>query len=125
VSDDKMSRVHYDDLEFDDQLALLGDEPFTGVVYANYPDGSLESEFHYIDGLPSGVQRQWHPNGQLEAEWDAIRGHGSAWSRKWHPNGVMKYERINGNRFPVRLREWSEDGQLLKETGPYSQPVDK
>jgi hypothetical protein len=45
MSADEMRRVHYDDLEFDDQLALLGDTAFTGVVYANYPDGRAEIEY--------------------------------------------------------------------------------
>src|SRR4029077_12695400 len=110
MSADEMRRVHYDDLEFDDKLALLGDTAFTGVVYANYPDGRAEIEYYYIDGLPSGIQRQWYRNGQLESEWDAVRGRGSTWSHEWHPNGVMKKERINnGNNLPVCIREWSED----------------
>ena len=111
----KSRRVDYDDIEFDDQLALVDDIPFTGIVFANYTNGNLEIEYNYIDGLPSGIQRRWYPEGQLEEEWNAIRGHGSAWSRQWHPNGVMKFERIYENGATVRVREWAEDGRLLTE----------
>ena len=109
-------RVHYDDLEFDDQLALLRGVAFTGEVFAEYPDGRPEIEFNYVDGLPSGLQRRWYPNGQLEMEWEAIRGHGSAWSRQWHENGVVRLERVNEDGFPVRIREWSDDGMMVRET---------
>jgi antitoxin component YwqK of YwqJK toxin-antitoxin module len=86
-----LPRAHYDDISFDDQLALLDDAPFTGIIYATHPDGGLELEYNYVEGLPSGIQRQWYPGGQLEKEWDAVRGKGSVWSRQWHPNGVPKY----------------------------------
>lgn len=112
-------RAHYDnDLEFDDDLALLDGVPFTGIVYADYPDGGREVEFNYVAGLPSGIQRSWHPNGQLESEAKAIRGRGSAWSREWHPNGVMRLEQINDDLRPIRIREWSEDGTLLCDMDP-------
>ena len=112
-----LPRAQYDDIEFDDQLALLEGAPFTGVIYANHPDGGLELEYNYAEGLPSGIQRQWYRGGQLEKEWDAVRGKGSVWSRQWHPNGVLKYERINDeNGLASRIREWSEDGRLLSDT---------
>lgn len=112
-----LPRALYDDIEFDDQLALLDGAPFTGVAYANYPNGGLEVEFNYCQGLPSGIQRRWYPDGKLEQEWDAVRGRGAAWSREWYRNGVMKCERIDdGNGVPRLLREWSEDGRLLNDT---------
>ena len=52
-------RAHYDDIEFDDQLAFLDGAPFTGVVYADHIDGGLELEYNYAEGLPSGIQPQW------------------------------------------------------------------
>jgi antitoxin component YwqK of YwqJK toxin-antitoxin module len=109
--------MHYDDVEFDDQLAKANDVPFTGVIYANYPDGSSEIEFNYVDGLPSGIQRRWYSSGQLEEEWDAVRGQGSFWSRSCFPNGVMKSERINKDNNPVRIREWNDAGQLIRDVG--------
>jgi antitoxin component YwqK of YwqJK toxin-antitoxin module len=120
MSSNSVCRSHYDEIEFDDQLALKNNAPFTGVIYANYDNGQSEIEFNYTDGLPSGIQRRWLSNGQLEEEWNAIRGKGSIWSRKWYPNGVMKYERTNEGNLPPRIKEWSEDGTLLRDN---SQPA--
>jgi antitoxin component YwqK of YwqJK toxin-antitoxin module len=58
-------RIDYDRLDLDDELASLDGVPFTGVVYSLHRDGSLESEGPYRDGLPEGVQEQWHPGGQI------------------------------------------------------------
>jgi antitoxin component YwqK of YwqJK toxin-antitoxin module len=112
---DNTPRVHYDEVEFDDQLALINDTPFTGIIYTNHDNGQPEIEFKYVDGLPSGIQRRWYSDGQLEEEWNAIRGKGSAWSRKWHPNGVIKCERTNEGNISSRIKKWSEDGTLLSD----------
>jgi antitoxin component YwqK of YwqJK toxin-antitoxin module len=115
MSTNAICRAHYDEIDFDDQLALLHDTPFTGIIYANYGNGQPEIEYNYVDGLPSGIQQRWYADGKLEEEWNAIRGKGSSWSRKWHPNGAIKYERINEGNLPIRIKKWSEDGNLLSD----------
>jgi antitoxin component YwqK of YwqJK toxin-antitoxin module len=116
MTDADATRVPYDAVEFDDQRALLNGVPFSGILYADYSDGTPEAVYQYVEGLPAGLQRRWHSNGQTQAEWEAIRGRGSAWSREWHPNGSLKCERINEDGRPVIVREWSEEGDLLSET---------
>lgn len=116
MSTDDINRAHYDEIEFDDDLGLLDGKPFTGIIYASYENGQLEIEFNYVDGLPSGLQRRWYPSGQLEEEWEAIRGRGSAWSRKWYSNGFIRCERENKENLPVRIIQWSADGQLVNDT---------
>ena len=112
----QVSRVPYDAVEFDDDLALLNGIPFSGIIYANYSDDTPEAEYYYVEGLRAGLQKRWHPNGQIEAEWEAVRGKGSAWSRQWYANGSLKSERVNMDNRPVLVREWSEEGDLLSET---------
>jgi hypothetical protein len=34
-----LRRVRYDDVEFDDQLALVDGMPFTGIIFDQFPDG--------------------------------------------------------------------------------------
>lgn len=82
-----LHRVDYDDLELDDELALLDGTPFTGIVYSERPDGTLESESNYVDGLPDGLQQEWHPNGVLAQRAIAVRGNGSSEVHTWHANG--------------------------------------
>lgn len=113
MSDPEVKRAHYDDIAFDDQLALDEDEPFTGVIYADFADGRAEISYQYVDGLPSGLQRRWYPSGQIEEEWEAVRGRGAAWSKKWYANGQLEYERLNKDNDLVEIRRWSEDGNPL------------
>ena len=115
MSVDRSRRVNIDDVEFDDQLALVNDVPFTGLVFVMCTNGQLEAEYNYVEGLPSGIQRTWYPDGNLMEEWSAIRGRGSAWTREWYQEGTMKSERIYENGALVRVREWGEDGQLLSD----------
>lgn len=61
-----LPRVVYDDLEFDDQLALLEGVPFTGIVYANYPDGA---GWRPSSAIPGGFHRASSADGILMVNW--------------------------------------------------------
>ena len=106
-------RIDYDELELDDQLALLNGMPFTGVVTSRYPDGALESEGRYREGLPEGEQRRWYPDGQLERRWIAIRGKGSSEEWSWRPDGRPRSHRRNEGWRPVELEAWDEAGRPI------------
>lgn len=110
-----MKRVDYDDVEFDDQLAIVDGLPFTGVVYGLDPDGRLQSESRYRDGLPEGLAEEWYPDGRIERRWIAVRGRGSAEMWEWHPNGRLRSYRRNVDQFPVEVKTWDEDGMLLTD----------
>lgn len=103
-------RVACDDLEFDDQLALLDGEPFTGTAFSLYPDGRLESESRYVAGLPEGLQEEWYPNGRLFRRNIAVRGRGSSEAWTWYGNGVMRTYSRHVDLRPVEARAWSEAG---------------
>lgn len=109
-----LPRVLYDDVNFDDQLALIDGKPFTGRIIARYESGELEEERNYIDGLPSGLQRRWHANGQLSDKSIAIRGHGVSIHEEWYPNGQMK--RRTHAKFEVRIhiQEWTYEGHVCR-----------
>lgn len=111
--DGVMRRVEYDDVEFDDQLALVGGEPFSGVIYSMHPNGQLESESLYVEGLPDGLQQEWYANGQLEKRAIAIRGKGSSSSQYWYPDGKPKSYRRDIDQWPVEIKEWDEQGRLV------------
>ena len=108
-------RVLYDDVEFDDQLALVNGKPFTGIIFAQHPNGQLEAEKNYKEGLPEGLQREWYPNGQLKHEWNAIRGHGSSLATEWYENGQMKRRTYCRFGWQVRVQEWTQRGQLCRD----------
>lgn len=105
------ARVNYDDLEFDDDLALLDGEPFTGTVFSLHVDGSPESEGQYVDGLPEGVQQEWFRSGQPARRWIAVRGAGASESWAWHENGQLRSYRRDVDQRPVELKAWNEAGE--------------
>ncbi|TRW18248.1 toxin-antitoxin system YwqK family antitoxin [Glacieibacterium frigidum] len=106
----QVARADYDDLEFDDDLALLNGVPFTGIVFSMHPNGRLEAETRYTDGLPDGLSEWFYPDGRLESRNIAVRGRGSSESWNWHPNGVLAEYRRDENQRPVELRKWNEQG---------------
>jgi len=113
MSVDEPNKVNIDELEFDEDLALLNGVAFTGSVLSYYDKENLEFEYSYSDGLPQGLQREWYSNGSIKSEAEAIRGRGSAWSRNWHQNGVLAEERKYNHLFPVSILKWSSDGTLV------------
>ena len=75
-------------LEWDDDLVSKDGVPITGLGY-NIHLGAKEVELHYVDGLPSGMCREFYPNGVLRKEWNARRGHGFYWMRTYAPDGSL------------------------------------
>lgn len=108
-----LARVNYDDLELDDELALLDGKPFTGIVYAERPDGSLESEGNYVEGLPDGLQESWYAGGQIAGRFWAVRGNGASEVRTWYRNGQARsVERFADLRL-VEAQAWDEAGRAI------------
>ena len=98
---DKLLRVLDDLLEYDGDVRLWNGKPFTGIGYDEYPNGQLEYENNYRDGLPVGLQREWFPNGQIKKEVHAISGLGSSKVTIWHANSQIQLNigYLLGNRF--------------------------
>lgn len=114
-----LRRVDIDEVEFDDQLALVEDQPFTGIIHQIDSAGCLRSESRYREGLPDGLSKEWYPDGQIEARWIAIRGNGSSESWEWHRNGQPRSYRRNVDGYATRIKAWDERGALISdETRP-------
>ena len=98
-----------------DGLYYKDGQPFTGVFECRLPDGGLEAEEQYKDGLLSGRKRTWHPSGalQLEAEcaWGVYHGRVREWYEDGRPAADAEYE--SGVR--VRGTRWDEQGHVAEE----------
>jgi antitoxin component YwqK of YwqJK toxin-antitoxin module len=110
-----MPRILDDELGYDGDVRLLNGEPFTGTSYSEYSDGQLEQETMYRDGLPDGLQKEWYENGQLQRESNAVRGLGSSKVVTWYENGQMKSAALYEAGVKVENKEWTEDGELIKD----------
>jgi len=105
--------VLYDDIDFDDDLAIVDGKAFTGIIFDMHSNGQIECLLNYRDRLPEGLQQTWYPNGQLAAQWIAIWGHGSRESQEWYADGSPKSFRRNVNLSLVEYKEWDEQGNLI------------
>jgi antitoxin component YwqK of YwqJK toxin-antitoxin module len=114
-TDENMRRVRYDDVEFDDQLALVDGRPFTGIIFDLFPDGRTAAEYQYREGLPEGLQREWHRSGGLKKEAVAVRGHGSSEVKEWFESGQLKSVSRAEFGWLTHVTEWREDGALVKD----------
>lgn len=111
-----MKRVPANKVSFaEDGLYYCEGAPFTGTAYATFPNGALENESEYRDGLPWGKSRSWDMDGSLFAESDMYRDalHGAA--REWSPGGQLISETVAEYGVTLREREWDEQGNLLKD----------
>ena len=103
--------VDIEQLEFDEDLALLGGVPYSGIVRSEYEDGTLEFLGRYRDGLPEGLNEEWYPNGQLFQRRIAVRGNGVSESWEWYPTGIQRsYRKYDENRFLSERRAWDSTG---------------
>lgn len=114
-TDKELPRVLDEDLEYEDDLRLLNGKPFTGIGYQKYPNGQLELEVNYREGLPDGLQREWFANGQLKRKSHAIRGLGTSKMTTWYENGQVQSIALYDVGVKIEYKEWSEDGELLKD----------
>jgi antitoxin component YwqK of YwqJK toxin-antitoxin module len=112
-----MMRVLHDDLEYEptDGLYYYDNTPFTGMVYAIYPDGSMEYEGEYREGVSWGVTKEWYPEGQLAYESTCRNGGLHGIERRWHNNGVLASESTGEYGILVRKQQWNEQGKLTEE----------
>jgi antitoxin component YwqK of YwqJK toxin-antitoxin module len=109
-------RINWDDIEQDwEDFITLNDEPFTGIVYENWPDGTLRSETEIENGLRKGFDRNWYESGQPQAESYHDRSVKSGFSREWFENGQLKQEIIWEWGIMIQKRHWDENEKLISE----------
>ena len=66
---------------------------YEGVAISYYPDGMIEQEVPYEDGLIHGVMRRYWPDGELSKEVHYQAGEQEGLERSYHPNGTLEMER--------------------------------
>ena len=56
-------------IQFEGIIFLLDDEePFSGIVFNEYPNGQREYEGKYKNGIPNGMLTYWYENGVKKRE---------------------------------------------------------
>lgn len=108
-------RVYEDDLHYENDALTLDGEPFTGIGYAEFPNGKLRREVTYVNGFPEGHCCEWYENGQISKEWIAERGVASSKTTEWYENGQIKSLCIREHGVELEYKEWSKDADLVTE----------
>ena len=98
-----------------DGLHYLDGEPFTGVLEFPRPDGHLEGEEEYKDGLLSGLRQCWYESGQLQEESECAWGGYHGQVREWHENGQLASRRVYAYGIKLEAQQWDESGALVGE----------
>ena len=56
-------------IQFEGKIFLLDyEEPFSGIVFNEYPNGQREYEGKYKNGIPNGMLTYWYENGVKKRE---------------------------------------------------------
>ncbi len=106
-------RISDEDLDGDHEMREHLGNPFTGIAYAKYSNGNLETEITCLDGRPDGLCREWYPNGQQRREWTARSGPVHGVCTEWYDDGAIKSVAKYSCGVEVIYDEWSASGELI------------
>ena len=93
----------------------MWDEPFTGTVVENFPDGSVSLETSYYRGLPHGQQNRNFESGQIALQANFDQGVLVGVKSRWWPSGILREEAYCSEGKYIGRRLWDSSGRLLKE----------
>ena len=98
-----------------DGLYYFHGQPLTGVLEIRCPDGNLESEQDFKDGLVSGRKRIWHPSGGLQL--DAECGWGGYHGRVRQGQEAGQLAEDSQYEYGIRSHgtQWDEQGHVIEQ----------
>jgi antitoxin component YwqK of YwqJK toxin-antitoxin module len=114
-----LPRVELDELELvvrdDGYYFHWNGQPFTGIAIESFPEGPLQSETYYADGIENGPRRAWYPSGKLMEEanlwYGGIHGH----ERTWDEQGRLRSEKLGEFGITLSEKRWDEEGRLVND----------
>jgi len=114
--------VSMEDLALEDGFLRRNDEPFSGLAYELYPEGTLYRAAQYKDGKLNGMTFLWYPDGspQMSAGYKAGALHGRF--QGWYPNGSVIYDMfINRGAYGLDLLSDEDQSRRREEQETYEQ----
>jgi antitoxin component YwqK of YwqJK toxin-antitoxin module len=115
-----MIKVDIEDCDFDEDLVVYQNIPFTGVLISNYDDGNLQNKSEYLNGLPHGLCEEFYANGKLKKTWNAENGRVTGIEKEFYENGLLKMEENSEYGVLLSTKKWDENGNLVS-----SQEIDQ
>lgn len=97
-------------------LRSATNQPFTGWLVEQHPDGTLKSRSQVVRGVLNGVSEGWHTNGQMQVREHFTEGVANGVRVKWHANGATQsVATIAQGKVQGRFLRWFEDGTLSED----------
>ncbi|MCB1227480.1 MAG: hypothetical protein KDK99_16805 [Verrucomicrobiales bacterium] len=105
-SQEPVQTVPYDELEWQQDVYLWKNEPFSGVAVALHEDGSKKGEYPFVEGRFDGVVREFWPNGQQSVETHFEKGQRHGSNRYWNEAGQLTKEQIYEHDRSVSVKKY-------------------
>lgn len=107
-------RVEFDELEVVDSSVHHHDgAPFTGIAYETALAGWLTEEMTFVEGIQTGVAREFDREGKVIVEEHYLSGKLHGQRKKWHPNGQLANDEKYEFGTLVAANRWDEKGAPL------------
>ncbi len=91
-------------------------KPFTGILYANHPNGEVNSWQQFVDGIGEGEWINYYDNGNYREIGNYDQNKVTGPIKKYYRNGVLQAAG-NYKDWRIRIGEWKyydEQGNLVK-----------
>ena len=97
------------------------EKPFTGILFAKYPNGNYSSWQEYVDGIGQGKWINYYENGNYKEIGYYNRNRVEGQIKKYYENGILKAEG-NYKDWRIKIGEWkyyNQNGNLesIKDYG--------
>lgn len=91
--------------------SYLNDEPYTGVAYHFFSNGTKQIKQTYLDGLKEGEWSIWYEDGTPQKEGLIKEGKQHGIYREYYSNGNLRYEyQYDQDRKIGTWKGWYDDG---------------
>lgn len=85
LSCQNQNRVNRSEIEIKNGFLYVNNEKFSGIVFENYSNDNLKSEWSVKDGIENGTFTNYYENGELNEKTVWVNG-----KRKDPMKGIMK-----------------------------------
>ena len=115
--------IEYDELgvdydRFGDKEFIISEGKeifFSGITYSLFPNGNLEFYAFFRDGFKEGDFVEFYNDNKIKCIQNMQRGRTYGLRTILHKNGVLKSESNYEYGVCLTLKEWNEEGVVIKE----------
>ncbi|MCY6958023.1 toxin-antitoxin system YwqK family antitoxin [Clostridium brassicae] len=115
--------IDYDELEVDydrfgDKEFIISEGKekfFSGITYSLFPNGNLEFYAFFRDGFKEGDFVEFYKDNKIKCIQNMQRGRTHGIRRIFYKDGTKKLEARYEYGVCLTLKEWNEEGVLIKE----------